>query len=101
MAVLIVLSWAAVDLSNVGVCLLDAMEVRVGGEVVLSSAGPGSTSDAVPPHIDDCFCCSHCVDLGPVGVLNALIETGKVQLPRVAGTTSTDHTFYHPPKILS
>jgi hypothetical protein len=100
-AVLIVLAWTALDLSNVGVCLLDAVEVRVGGEAVLSSAGPGSTSDAVPPHVDDCFCCSHCVDLPSVGVLNAPIERGEAESARVASPTTTDGTFYHPPKILS
>ncbi len=60
----LLLTWTAVDLSASSVCLLDR-----GKSVALAShIGPlldDSATQAPAPaaHMDDCFCCSHCVNV--------------------------------------
>ena len=58
-ASVILLVWTAADLSNYRICALD------------QEGFPGSPAEHEPlwpagdgVHVDDCFCCSHCVEPG-------------------------------------
>ena len=102
---MILLLWTTADLTNGSLCALE----NEGGAP--ASAGPASVSGTivdgttpqapqpVPAHVDDCFCCSHCVDvtafLPPHAVTSA--NSPRVRLvvpaPRIFGSP-----LYHPPQ---
>jgi len=62
----VILLWTAADLTNVSLCALDSDELGRSVAVGLTATLSGETTNEAPqpaPHIDDCFCCSHCVDV--------------------------------------
>ncbi len=102
--VVVLLLWTAADITNTSLC---ALEQEQDGPLAASTSdvatfGARSTLPlpVAPeaPHIDDCFCCSHCVevaDLAPRLLSEpALRDLGSVLLasPRIFGVQ-----LYHPP----
>ncbi|MEO8682061.1 MAG: hypothetical protein ABI665_23645 [Vicinamibacterales bacterium] len=98
---MLLLLWTAADLSNMSLCALE----REGTNAVPLTASAvlvdtATTPKPVPPapHIDDCFCCSHCVEVAtliPATVSMAVdvrIAHADVFLPRIFGSL-----LYHPP----
>ncbi len=95
----LLLAWTAIDLAVPSLCALEdeLRTVSVAGQAVAPSSD--AAPDAQPSHVDDCFCCSHCVDVKPatrpLGVsavttnVSALVE----QAPRLDGDP-----LYHPPR---
>jgi hypothetical protein len=98
---LIFLLWTATDLSNPSLCALDKDDAAPVGA---ASAVQGSTPPVAPqpasPHIDDCFCCSHCVDVArclpadEVTIANRLKTLLALSAPRIFGSP-----LFHPPQI--
>ena len=66
------LLWTAVDLADAGACALD--QEQFGGSTAASvqSIPTAAEHGSGPFHVDDCFCCSHCVDVDAVVVLPAI-----------------------------
>jgi hypothetical protein len=102
---LAILLWTAADLSNVRLCALDN-EGHAPVSVAPVSTGVESRDGAMPkapqpaaPHIDDCFCCSHCVDVtaalpqAPSTLVRTQAPWLVVIAPRGSGSP-----FYHPPQ---
>lgn len=98
---MLLLLWTAADLSNASLCALD--NERQPMQVSAEHAFLGSSDAQVPTptperHIDDCFCCSHCVE-HQVFAPGALVMPMKMQraplvlaAPRLFGSP-----LYHPP----
>lgn len=62
--VVLLLTWTAADLTNTALCALDGSALPISAGTADFAQNPGSDStQKVPPHIDDCFCCSHCVEV--------------------------------------
>lgn len=101
---LVFLLWTAADLSNANLCALDnedslpisAVPVGAGSALHVGTTPP--PPEPASAHIDDCFCCSHCVNvttLLPADVAT-LASRPKTLLdlpaPRIFGSP-----LYHPP----
>ena len=95
------LAWVTVDLGFPSVCALD-QEGRLIPLSVQSAVGAATSGDTVPAppaHIDDCFCCSHCVNVtaiaGPPVIewidLHVTLPADRVPYPR-------GYPSYHPPR---
>lgn len=103
MVALVLLVWTAVDLTNSGLCALDNEAAAAPSAATTTIAAAGWDAGAGLPqqdrvHVDDCFCCSHCVDVSaifpttvvsPVTVLHTALV---VPAPRIFGSP-----LYHPP----
>jgi hypothetical protein len=103
---LVLLLWTAVDLTNSGLCALENETAPATGSGATTMAaadwdGGASVPTQDPIHVDDCFCCSHCVDVSaivpttvvsPVRVIHAALV---VPAPRLFGSP-----LYHPPLSL-
>lgn len=100
------LLWTAADLSNASLCALDnedtsstAAPSTAGGAVVkddLSSSLPPVQA----PHVDDCFCCSHCVDVFAIIPADAATIANRPRaLLMLAAARIFGSPFYHPPQI--
>lgn len=95
----LLLGLVALDLGNPSLCALDQ------GQLAPASANadsrPSDDGNTVPPvHVDDCFCCSHCVDVGFVSRLAplAFIDRAMAQ-PIYAPLFPAGHPPYHPPRV--
>ncbi|MEZ5318173.1 MAG: hypothetical protein R2752_12290 [Vicinamibacterales bacterium] len=108
--VVVLLVWTAIDMTNAWLCRLD----NEGGAVVLAGdeapariAGAGSSpaSPAAPAsaaHVDDCFCCSHCVRPGLRAPIPAPLATLRVTAPlAVQAIQSASDPLDHPPQSRS
>jgi hypothetical protein len=104
---MIMLLWTAADLANSSLCALENEDSRVsrdafplGVPIVVQQTGDPSQfpSDTPVPHIDDCFCCSHCVDVPSFApaMTSARVQRELQPLvsaaPRIFGSR-----LYHPP----
>lgn len=104
--VMVLLLWTAADLTNSSLCALESEDARPS-----ALAGSGSTtvdqdSDGqIPPqparpHIDDCFCCSHCVEVpGLVPALASVPVNRELQLLVLAAPRLFGYRLYHPPLV--
>jgi hypothetical protein len=100
--VIILLLWTAADLANSSLCALDNEGMGsfpIDAATTLTADSGENVPPQVPqPHIDDCFCCSHCVDVQVVSpslvALPAILESRPLVLatPRIFGSP-----LYHPP----
>lgn len=99
---MLLLLWTAADLSNASLCALD----NEGEDVVSFSAQAtlSDGSDAPAPgqtpqrHIDDCFCCSHCVDLQAFAPAILVMPVELQRTPLVlAAARLFGSPLYHPP----
>ena len=98
---MLLLLWTAADLSNASLCALDnegaATFPSTDGAPLLDSSTTRVPAQA-PHHIDDCFCCSHCVDLQTVSTMTVAVPVDLRNLslvlpsPRIFGSP-----LYHPP----
>jgi hypothetical protein len=97
LAVVLLLSWTAADLVNASLCAVDS-----GGLAQNEAAMTNHPAGPVPPPtspVDDCFCCSHSVDVGRLTVV--LDSTAVAPIPEMsvpAAPQSPPHIPFHPPK---
>ena len=107
--VLAILLWTAVDLSNASLCALENESggSRYGAGLLTPQSAAlledGSTSSVPPapaPHIDDCFCCSHCVEFAGLapGHPATIIEGQKAPVV-LAAVRIFGAPLYHPPQV--
>ena len=97
----VLLLWTAIDMMAPGLCALE----REHDESVVSAATvapdqalPPAGDSTSAPHVDDCFCCSHCVDiwrLDAVGAPADLVQRFVVHEQRPADYVPPPP--YHPP----
>lgn len=103
--VALILAWTAIDITNSWLCSLDGEALPWAAvDVAIVGADSGAQPDMPLPvtgHIDDCFCCSHCVQPGafePVDVSLELIADGTLPLPSIL--RSSANSLDHPPQLL-
>lgn len=59
----------------------------------------GQQPQSVPPHIDDCFCCSHCVDVwSHLPLFESSVEAREVVYTLPYPPLAPRLLPYHPPK---
>lgn len=98
------LAWTAVDLTATRLCAADAVAMATasgspearpdGGD------GPASGRPARQSHIDDCFCCSHCVNVAvPEPLLAVTAAPPRDVASRVRIPFDDGHPLYHPPQL--
>lgn len=95
---ILLLSLVAIDLSSPSLCALDSPSPAQAIQVDFN----GSSRDAepgTPVHVDDCFCCSHCVRPGAMLAPLSLTLLRDTFSPPVAdGVLSTVGAPFHPPR---
>jgi len=104
MVATVILIWTAADLTNASLCALDSDELGAAYAASLSPTLSSGTTERAPsqpaPHIDDCFCCSHCVDM-QVRVPAVVAEPVARREPPL--DVAVPHGFgfplYHPPLV--
>ncbi len=101
---MVLLLWTAADLTNSSLCALEKED-----EGSTAPSIPGSTTlnqdshdrtppEPVRPHIDDCFCCSHCVDVHSLVPAVASVPANRdLQLLVLAAPRLFGSRLYHPP----
>ena len=106
MAVLLLL-WTGTDLANPGLCALD----REQEELLLATDEPTAagvdtrTTAPAPlapesPHVDDCFCCSHCVEATVIVTrLWSAPVSGRLDAPVLLEPRIFGLQLYHPPLV--
>jgi hypothetical protein len=102
---LTLLAWTALDLTNIHLCALDAASSErtivvdgraPGGAITANTPDPGSPRSGA----DDCFCCSHCVD-----VCQTLMRPAPMMLAQAAQELheflppASGHGLFHPPQL--
>lgn len=99
--VLLLLTWTAVDLTNESLCALDSTEFGTGGALTGTEKDDGKPlpGQETPRHVDDCFCCSHCVDVA------AVIPVMAAEIVRLGPAAPVSSALlpplvppYHPPR---
>jgi hypothetical protein len=112
----VLLLWTAIDMMAPGLCALEREHDDVSVAAAADAAGASDDAagvtarvaldEALPPagdstpatHIDDCFCCSHCVDVWRLDAVAApadLIQRFVVHDQRVVDNVPPPP--YHPP----
>lgn len=102
---LVILAWTALDLTNSALCALEQEQFSPSAGDNFAFSISLESEGTVPPiqnHVDDCFCCSHCVtvvDVTPASWQSALARRASV----VPVSTPVLRTFpvYHPPQIFA
>lgn len=98
------LLWTAADLTNASICALDSDEFGgspSGESTDAMNALPTNPRPAQPtPHIDDCFCCSHCVEVAVLvpAIVGESIARREPPLD-AAAPDSFGFPLYHPPLV--
>lgn len=101
--VMLLLLWTGIDITNASLC---ALEQEQETPYAQGHADAALNADSVPPlpiapqppHVDDCFCCSHCVEvlaLAPAFLPMPVprdAEPTVLSSPRIFGAR-----LYHPP----
>ena len=96
------LAWTAVDLTVPSLCALDREQdpalIYSSDARVDVAPTPHSTTPA-PVHVDDCFCCSHCVNMTAIHAL-ASLSLGRTDTPLPADRMplAAGYPPYHPPR---
>lgn len=112
----VLLLWTAIDMMAPGLCALErehddfAVGATLEGAAAAEAAGgvravlaqddalpPAGDSDSAP-HVDDCFCCSHCVDVWRLDAVAApadLVRRFAVHERRIVDNVPPPP--YHPP----
>lgn len=103
---MVLLLWTAVDLTNSSLCALENEDTRSSAPAVPgSTARDQDSSSRIPqqpatPHIDDCFCCSHCVEVqGLVPALASMPVNRDVPPIVLAAPRLFGSRLYHPPLL--
>ena len=99
---MLILLWTAADLSNASVCALDneGSGTFSGGPGALLQSGSARQSPPPAPwqHVDDCFCCSHCVDVQVLSPVPLAMSVAFQHAPVVpAAIRIFGSPLYHPP----
>lgn len=101
---LMLLAWTAVDLTATRLCAADAVPMAAAFES--PEARPDGGDDPKPgrpapqSHIDDCFCCSHCVNVAmPEPLLAVTADTPRRIASGVRIPFDDGHPLYHPPQL--
>lgn len=99
--VMVLLAWTALDLTAPSLCALDAEGQSTDAAYSVNDTEPSIPADvpAEPGHVDDCFCCSHCVEPtalpAPAGL--EFVVTQYRALPDSL-PLSAALPLYHPPR---
>ena len=103
--VLALLAWTAVDLSDMTLCALDRESTprhEASPDSCTLSSAKRDNSGSETRHIDDCFCCSHCVNASlVVSLVQDSSLLGLIRFASASHTRSAPHALYHPPQLLS
>ena len=96
---IVLLSLVAIDLSSPSLCALDSPS----SAQTIQAGFDGSSQDAeipsTPVHIDDCFCCSHCVQPGAMlAPLSLTLLRDTFAPPVTDGAFSALGAPFHPPR---
>jgi hypothetical protein len=103
----VLLLWTAIDMMAPGLCALErehddaavAAAAATGAvAVALEGALPPADDSTSVPHVDDCFCCSHCVDMWRLDAVAApadLVQHFVVREHRAVDNVPPPP--YHPP----
>ena len=99
---MLLLLWTAADLSNASLCALDnegQEVVSLSAHATLSDGSDAPAPDQTPQrHIDDCFCCSHCVDVQAFAPSTLVMPVELQRTPLVlAAPRLFGSPLYHPP----
>ena len=101
--VLLILGWTALDLGYPVLCALDREQsdsTYYAQDVIEPPSSSNSETPTSPGHIDDCFCCSHCVTVTDAAPAERTVST--VRQENIAPLTAPlFRTFpiYHPPQF--
>ena len=92
----------AVDLRLPAFCALDQRRPPasdVSAARFDESHSPDNSTPPSPVHIDDCFCCSHCVNVTAIPPLE-ILTTVRLDLPLPADMVpvAAGYPPYHPPR---
>ena len=99
---ILLLAWTAVDLTATQLCPADGQArpfaVSERSSKMLAPSRP--TTPVAPAHVDDCFCCSHCVNVGVLVPVSATAATtGCDPVPDVRIPFNDGHPLYRPPQL--
>jgi hypothetical protein len=70
----VLLLWTAIDVMAPGLCALEREHEEssaAASSVAPDRALPPTSDSTSAPHVDDCFCCSHCVDIWRLDAVGA------------------------------
>ena len=97
--VFLLLAWTALDVLNPALCGLD--ELPFVAEA--SALGSNNSVPTVPPiPSEDCFCCSHNVNLtSMIDGTTSLSTDGDARAVLTQNPRWTSFPLYHPPRLLS
>ena len=95
---LFLLLWTTFDLVNASACALENEQVFA--SAMARHIGAPSGRDGVPQaHVDDCFCCSHCVDVEPLAFPGRQpVHNCRQKFQPSAHPDQLPLAFYHPPQ---
>ena len=94
---MVLLVWTATDISNASLCALDS---EGAGPFALRKSSGTSIPVQAPGHVDDCFCCSHCVDVQTVVSTSLAMPANLDRTPLIASAPRIfGSPVYHPPLI--
>ena len=103
---IVLLLWTTVDLTNLSLCALENENARPSAAAILASTTfDQALHDQIPPlparpHVDDCFCCSHCVELQSLAPPLASVSVNRELQPLVlAAPRLFGSRLYHPPLV--
>ena len=96
------LAWTVIDLAVPRLCALDREQAPVpihssAARIDVPSAPLGTTP--TPVHVDDCFCCSHCVNVTGIHAPASLaLARTEPPLPTAWMPLTDGYPQYHPPR---
>ena len=97
------LAWTAVDLGVPSLCGLDheSEPSRIySSSALMDARSTNETSPDAPVHVDDCFCCSHCVNVTAMHSPEILTIAGTdTALPSDSAPIADGYPPYHPPRV--
>jgi hypothetical protein len=102
--VVALLLWTAADIANSNLCALD-QDVPPATQALGLTADRDSTpanpvAPEAPLHVDDCFCCSHCVEVQELGPrLLSVRLSSNADVPPLASPRIFGVRLYHPPLV--
>ena len=105
LAAVVLLAWTGVDLIATQLCAADSVVLATGSSGAVTIQ-PDASSESDPTrgtpraHVDDCFCCSHCVNVVlPEPVLDITRNARRALASRVGVPLADGHPLYHPPQL--
>ena len=101
--VLLILGWTALDLGYPVLCALDREQSGSTYYAQELSEAPSSSNSETPKnpvHIDDCFCCSHCVTVTDVTPADRTVSTVRQEnIAPLSPPLVCTFPVYHPPQF--